>query len=241
VAPSEIAFGSDDLAPQALTLQQIEQVQADFAAAAKRAVEAGFELIEIHAAHGYLLHQFLSPLSNLRHDQYGGSLGNRMRMTLEVVQAIRAAVPENFPVGIRISASDWMDEQNGWNLESSIELAKALQHLGVAYIHVSSAGLHEAQKIQIGPNYQVPFAEAIKQVVEIPVIAVGLITEAEQAEQVLQQGRADAIALARAILYDPRWPWHAAAQLGEQIAIAPQYLRCQPHELKNLFVPFEGD
>lgn len=241
VAPSEIAFGSDDLAPQALTLQQIEQVQADFAAAAKRAVEAGFELIEIHAAHGYLLHQFLSPLSNLRHDQYGGSLGNRMRMTLEVVQAIRAAVPENFPVGIRISATDWMDEQNGWNLESSIELAKALQQLGVAYIHVSSAGLHEAQKIQIGPNYQVPFAEAIKQVVEIPVIAVGLITEAEQAEQVLQQGRADAIALARAILYDPRWPWHAAAQLGEQIAIAPQYLRCQPHELKNLFVPFEGN
>lgn len=238
VAPSESSFAADDLPPHALTLDEIHQLQADFAAAARRAVDAGFELIELHAAHGYLLHQFLSPLSNQRSDGYGGSLENRMRMVLEVFQAIRDVVPAGFPVGIRISATDWMDEQGGWNIESSIGLSKALQVLGAAYIHVSSGGLHEKQQIQVGPHYQVPFAAQIKPAVSIPVIAVGLITEPEQAEAILQHQQADAIGLARAMLYDPRWPWHAAAALGEKINIAPQYLRSQPHGLKELFNAF---
>lgn len=241
VAPSELSFAAADLKPHALTLDQIHQVQADFAAAARRAVEAGFDLIELHAAHGYLLHQFLSPLSNQRKDEYGGSLENRMRMVLEVFQAIRDAVPAGFPVGVRLSATDWMDEQGGWNVECSAGLSKALQMLGAVYIHVSSGGLHEMQRIEVGPNYQVPFAEKIKQRVSIPVIAVGLITEPEQAEEILQKGQADAIGLARAMLYDPRWPWHAAAKLGENISIAPQYLRSQPHGLKELFHPFKAE
>lgn len=237
VAPSSIAFGEHDLAPHALTLDEIKQIQADFAASAVRAVEAGFKLIEIHAAHGYLLHQFLSPLSNLRDDEYGGSFENRIRMTLEVLQAVKAVVPEGFPVGVRISATDWMPTQS-WDIESSVGLSQALEQLGAAYIHVSSGGLHAMQDIKVEANYQVPFAAQIKQNVSVPVIAVGLITEPEQAEAILQNDEADAIALARAIQYDPRWPWHAAAALGAEIEISPQYLRCQPHGLKQLFKSF---
>lgn len=235
ISASEIAFNPTDHVPHALSKAEIQKVIADFASAAKRAVDAGFQLIEIHGAHGYLLHQFMSPLSNHREDEYGGSFENRIRLTLEVFQAIKHAVPEDYPVGIRISATDWMDHQDAWNLESSVGLAKALEQLGAVYIHVSSGGLHVQQDIKIGANYQVPFAKVIKENVNVPVITVGLITEAEQAEQILQEGEADAIGLARAMLYDPRWPWHAAAQLGENIAIAPQYLRCQPHGLKALF------
>lgn len=237
VAPSSIAFGEHDLAPHALTLDEVKQIQADFAASAVRAVEAGFKLIEIHAAHGYLLHQFLSPLSNLRDDEYGGSFENRIRMTLEVLQAVKAVVPEGFPVGVRISATDWMPTQS-WDIESSVGLSQALEQLGAAYIHVSSGGLHAMQDIKVEANYQVPFAAQIKQNVSVPVIAVGLITEPEQAEAILQNDEADAIALARAIQYDPRWPWHAAAALGAEIEISPQYLRCQPHGLKQLFKSF---
>ena len=237
VAPSSIAFGEHDLAPHALTLDEVKQIQADFAASAVRAVEAGFKLIEIHAAHGYLLHQFLSPLSNLRDDEYGGSFENRIRMTLEVLQAVKAVVPEGFPVGVRISATDWMPTQS-WDIESSVGLSQALEQLGAAYIHVSSGGLHAMQDIKVEANYQVPFAAQIKQNLSVPVIAVGLITEPEQAEAILQNDEADAIALARAIQYDPRWPWHAAAALGAEIEISPQYLRCQPHGLKQLFKPF---
>lgn len=237
VAPSSIAFGEHDLAPHALTLDEVKQIQADFAASAVRAVEAGFKLIEIHAAHGYLLHQFLSPLSNLRDDEYGGSFENRIRMTLEVLQAVKAVVPEGFPVGVRISATDWMPTQS-WDIESSVGLSQALEQLGPAYIHVSSGGLHAMQDIKVEANYQVPFAAQIKQNVSVPVIAVGLITEPEQAEAILQNDEADAIALARAIQYDPRWPWHAAAALGAEIEISPQYLRCQPHGLKQLFKSF---
>ncbi len=235
VSASDIAFSPNDIAPHELTIDEIKIIIQDFAQAAIRAVDAGFSLIEIHAAHGYLLHQFMSPLSNQRTDEYGGSFENRIRFTLEVFQAIRAVVPTDYPVGVRISATDWMDAENSWNVESSIGLSKALAQLGAVYIHVSSAGLHIQQDIKVGANYQVPFANAIKKQVNIPVIAVGLITEAEQAEQILQQGEADAIALARAILYDPRWPWHAAAKLGAKISIAPQYLRCQPHGIKDLF------
>ncbi|WP_291369392.1 MULTISPECIES: tRNA-dihydrouridine synthase, partial [unclassified Acinetobacter] len=202
-------------------------------------VDAGFDLIEVHAAHGYLLHQFMSPLSNKRTDEYGGSFENRIRLTLEVLQAIKNAVPADYPVGVRISATDWMDGKDSWDIESSVGLSKALQQLGAVYIHVSSGGLHAQQQIEIGVNYQVPFAHAIKQAVNIPVIAVGLITEATQAEHILQTGQADAIGLARAMLYDPRWPWHAAATLDAPIEISPQYLRCQPHGLKSLFKPFQ--
>ncbi len=238
VSASDIPFNTSNSKPHALSTSEIEKVIADFADAAVRAVDAGFDLIEVHAAHGYLLHQFLSPLSNQRSDEYGGSLENRIRLTLQVVQAIKNVVPEGYPVGVRISASDWMDDHGGWDIDSSIGLSKALEQLGVAYIHVSSGGLHIQQDIKIGANYQVPFAHAIKQNVSIPVIAVGLITEANQAEDILVHGQADAIGLARAMLYDPRWPWHAAASLGEEIDISPQYLRCQPHEVKSLFKAF---
>mgnify|MGYP003537521247 FL=1 len=239
VAASAIAFQADHQPPKALSLDEIQDVIQDFAEAARRAVDAGFELIEVHAAHGYLLHQFLSPLSNQRQDEYGASLENRIRLTLEVFQAIKAAVPEHYPIGVRVSATDWMGEQ-GWDVEQSIGLAKALEQLGAVYIHVSSGGLHAEQAIEIGPNYQVGFAHKIKQHLNIPVIAVGLITTPQQAEDILTHHYADAIGLARAILYNPRWPWHAAAELGAQIAIAPQYLRCQPHGLKELFKPFKS-
>lgn len=239
VSASEIAFNDHDDVPHVLSKPEISEIIDDFAKAAIRAVEAGLDLIEIHAAHGYLLHQFLSPLSNHRQDEYGGSFENRIRLTLEVVQAIKNVVPQGFPVGIRISATDWMDIHGGWNIESSIGLSKALQQLGAAYIHVSSGGLHTNQDIQVGASYQVPFAAAIRKQVSIPVIAVGMITEVNQAEQIIENAEADAIALARGILYDPRWPWHAAAALGEKIEIAPQYLRCQPHGLKDLFKSYE--
>lgn len=238
VSASDLAFNQTDVAPHALTVEEIKKVIADFAESAKRAVDAGFDLIELHAAHGYLLHQFMSPLSNHRTDEYGGSFENRIRLTLEVFQAIKQAVPQDFPVGIRISATDWMDGIDSWDVESSIGLSKALEQLGSVYIHVSSGGLHAKQDIKIGANYQVPFAQAIKENVDIPVIAVGMITEAQQAEDILENGQADAIGLARAILYDPRWPWHAAAELGAEIDISPQYLRCQPHGLKSLFKAF---
>ncbi|RAZ04097.1 oxidoreductase [Acinetobacter sp. SM1B] len=237
---SDIPFQAHEHPPKALNPEEIQQVIQDFAASAKRAVEAGFELIELHAAHGYLLHQFMSPLSNQRQDQYGGSFENRIRLTLEVFKAMKAAVPEGYPIGVRISATDWMKDVESWNIEAAVELSKALEASGAVYIHVSSAGLHVDQKIDVHPNYQVPFAEAIKKAVNIPVIAVGLITEAMQAEGILQYGQADAIALARGILYDPRWPWHAAATLGETVEVTPQYLRCQPHGLRDLLKPFSS-
>lgn len=238
VSASDISFNEVDVAPDALNKAEIDQIIADFAHAAIRAVDAGYDLIEVHAAHGYLLHQFMSPLSNHRIDEYGGSFENRIRLTLEVFQAIQNAVPKGYPVGVRISATDWMDEQGGWNLESSIGLSKALEQLGAVYIHASSGGLHIKQDIKLSANYQVPFAQAIKENVNIPVIAVGLITEPEQAEEILVKGEADAIGLARVILYNPRWPWHAAAALGDEIEISPQYLRCQPHDVKALFKPY---
>lgn len=238
VSASDLPFNPTDHPPHALTQDEIQKVIQDFADAAVRAVDAGFDLIEVHAAHGYLLHQFMSPLSNKRTDEYGGSFENRIRLTLEVFQAIKNAVPHDYPIGMRISATDWMDGQDSWNVESSVGLSKALEQLGAVYIHVSSGGLHAKQEIKIGANYQVPFAEAVKKVVQIPVIAVGMITEAQQAESILKSEQADAIALARAMLYEPRWPWHAAAALGANIEIAPQYLRCQPHGLKELFKAF---
>ncbi|WP_413742634.1 NADH:flavin oxidoreductase/NADH oxidase [Sodalis sp. RH15] len=233
LAPSAIPFAQTDSRPQAMTLAQIEALKADFAAAAKRAERIGFNLIEIHAAHGYLLHQFLSPLANQRQDQYGGSLENRMRLTLEVVQAVRQAVSPGFPVGVRISGSDWVE--GGWDIEQSVKLAQALKSLDCDYIHVSSGGLSTQQKIPVGPGYQVSFARRIKAETGLNTIAVGLITDAEQAETIVAAGDADMIALARAVLYDPRWPWHAAAKLGAKINGPRQYWRSEPHNVKNLF------
>lgn len=230
VAPSALAY-ADSRPPEALTTAQIQQIREDFVSAAKRAEKAGFDLIELHAAHGYLLHEFLSPLSNQRSDDYGGSLENRMRLMLEVFADVREAV--SIAVGVRISATDWID--GGWNEADSVTLSKQLEALGCDYIHVSSGGLSPEQEIPVGPNYQVPLASKIHESVGISTIAVGLITEAEQAEAIIATGQADFVGIARSVLFDPRWPWHAAARLGETIKVSPQYLRCEPHYLRGLF------
>lgn len=233
VAPSAVPYQDGQRPPQAMSLDDIEQLKANFVASAKRAERLGFELIELHAAHGYLLHEFLSPLSNQRNDEYGGSLENRMRIVLEIFDAVRAVFPDDKPVGIRISGSDWVE--GGWDLEQSVELARALDARGCSFIDCSGGGLDPRQTLNVGPNYQVPFARRMKQEVAMPVIAVGLITEPEQAEGIVFGGEADAVALARGMLYDPRWPWHAAAKLGATVHAPKQYLRSQPHTLKKLF------
>lgn len=181
------------------------------------------------------LHQFLSPLSNTRKDSYGGSLENRMRLPLEVFEAVRAAFPLDRPVTIRISGTDWVD--GGWNTEQTIALARELERLGCAAIHVSSGGLDTRQSISIGPNYQIPLARAVRDEVDMPVIAVGLITEPQQAEAIIHTGEADMVALGRGMLYNPRWPWHAAVELSADISAPPQYWRSQPHTQKSLFKP----
>ncbi len=233
VAPSPIPFNPEDGAPLALDRAGLDRVKQGFVDAAHRALDIGIQGFEIHNAHGYLLHEFLSPLSNQRTDEFGGSLANRMRYPLEIFAAVRAAVPAGVPVGVRISATDWAE--GGWELEGSIAFAQALKAAGCDFIHVSSGGLTPAQKIELGPSYQVGFAEAIKRETGLTTIAVGLITEADQAEAILESGQADMIALARAILYDPRWPWHAAAEFGETVSAPKQYWRSQPREYKNLF------
>ncbi len=235
-APSPVVFSSGDEPPLELDQAGLARVRQAFSSAAARAARLGVDCVELHCAHGYLLHEFLSPLSNQRTDDYGGSLENRMRLPLEVFQAMRAALPANIPLGVRISATDWVPkEMNGWDEEQSVAFSRALGGLGVAYIHVSSGGLSPLQKIPLGPGYQAPLARRIKDDTGLPVIAVGLITEPRQADEIIQSGQADLVALGRAMLYNPRWPWHAAAELGAQVAAPPQYLRCQPHGLKQLF------
>ncbi|BDH45932.1 oxidoreductase [Salmonella enterica subsp. enterica serovar Choleraesuis] len=228
VAPSALAFGNAR-PPRAMSLDDIAQLKQDFVNAARRAEQAGYDMIELHAAHGYLLHQFLSPLSNQRNDQYGGSLENRLRLILEVFHEVSHAV--SIPTGVRVSATDWVD--GGWDLESTRALAIELEKLGCTYLHVSSGGLSPEQQITVSPNYQVPFARELKRSLKMPVMAVGLITEPEQAEAIVATGEADAIALARGILYDPRWPWHAAARLKATIEVAPQYRRSEPHQARG--------
>jgi 2,4-dienoyl-CoA reductase-like NADH-dependent reductase (Old Yellow Enzyme family) len=230
--PSAIPHTEGDAAPLALDAAGLARVRDGFVAAARHAHALGFDAIELHGAHGYLLHQFLSPLANHRTDAYGGSLENRMRYPLEVFAAVRAAVP-SMTLGVRISATDWVD--GGWDLEQSVRLAQELERIGCDFIHVSSGGVSTAQKIAVEPGYQIGFAERIKRDTGLPTIGVGLITEARHAEAILQAGQADVIALARAMLYDPRWPWHAAAELGAQVSAPPQYWRSQPHEFKTLF------
>ncbi|WP_374320217.1 NADH:flavin oxidoreductase/NADH oxidase [Aquabacterium sp.] len=233
VAPSALPYAPSEPAPVALDDAGLARIRQAFADAARRAAAVGFDLIELHAAHGYLLHQFLSPLSNQRTDRYGGSLDNRMRFPLEVFDGMRAAFPAERPIGVRIPATDWVE--GGWDVTQSIALAKELERRGAHYIHVSSGGLSAQQQIPIGPGYQIPLAQAIKEQVSTPIVGVGLITEARQAETILQQDQADMVALARGILYDPRWPWHAAAELGDQVDAAPQYWRSQPAAYRNLF------
>ena len=233
VAPSAVPHSPGEEPPHALDGAGMARIRDAFAVAAKRAARLGIEALEIHAAHGYLLHQFLSPLANRRTDAYGGSLENRMRFPLEVFDAVRAAFPADRPVWMRLSATDWVE--GGWDIDSSVEFTKALKARGAAAIHVSSGGVSPQQKIALGAGYQVPYAARIKAEVGLPTIAVGLITETEQAEMIVANGEADAIALARAILYDPRWPWHAAAKLGAQVHAPQQYWRSQPREFKDLF------
>lgn len=238
LAPSALPFHEGDHAPLAMSHEQIAAVRTAFADAARRAARLGLDAIQIHAAHGYLLHQFLSPLSNQRDDDYGGSLENRLRLPLEVFDAVRAAFPADKPVSVRVSGTDWVP--GGWDVEQTIAFAKALETRGCSAIHVSSGGLHPAQAIPVGPGYQVPLARAVKQAVGMPVVAVGLITDYDQAEAIVANGEADLVALARGILYDPHWPWHAAAHLGASVVAPPQYLRSQPARFKSLLVKGGG-
>jgi len=233
LAPSPLPHGRDEPPPAALDEAGLRAVREAFVASARRAARLGLDAIEIHAAHGYLLHQFLSPLSNRREDAYGGSLENRMRFPLEVFEAVREAFPAGRPVGVRISATDWVD--GGWDVAQSLEFAAALEARGCAFIHVSSGGLSVEQKIPLGPGYQVPFARQVREHVKMPVIAVGLLTEPEQAEAIVAGGDADMVALARGMLWNPRWPWHAAAKLGGTVKAPPQYWRCEPQAHRGVF------
>jgi 2,4-dienoyl-CoA reductase-like NADH-dependent reductase (Old Yellow Enzyme family) len=232
-APSALPHKEGEAPPLALDAAGLKRIRDAFAATAQRAERLGIDALEVHCAHGYLLHQFLSPISNRRTDQYGGSLQNRLRYPLEVFDAVRAAFPEAKPVGIKVSSTDWVD--GGWDIAQTIELAKELKKRGVDWIDASSGGVSPLQKIPLQPGYQVQFAEAIKRAAGVNTMAVGLITEAKQAEDIVASGKADMVALARGMLYDPRWGWHAAAQLGGHVTAPPAYWRAPPHEQKDLF------
>lgn len=225
VAPSAVAFEADYPMPQALDEAGIQKVIADFVASTRLAKKTGFEVIELHMAHGYLLHQFLSPLSNQRKDQYGGSLENRMRLPLQVAQAVRKEWPVELPLFVRLSATDWVE--GGWDVDQSVTLVKALQKIGVDFLDCSSGGVVPSAKIKTGPGYQVPFAEKIRKETGIITGAVGMITEAHQAEEILATGKADAVLIAREFLRDPYWPRHAAKILGVDMPWPQQYERAK--------------
>jgi len=233
VAPSAIPYERGEHPPIALDRDGMVRVRDAFAAAAERAARLGIDAIQIHAAHGYLLHEFLSPLSNRREDEYGGTLENRMRFPLEVFDAVRSAFPADRAVSVRVSGTDWIE--GGWEIDQTIAFAQALEARGCAAFHVSSGGLDPAQQIPVGPSYQVPLARSVKARTQMPVVAVGLITDFEQAEAIVGTGDADLIALARTILYNPRWPWHAAAHFRARLKAPDQYLRSQPRQFPDLF------
>ncbi len=233
IAPSALPFSPSEPPPREMTTADLDRVREAFAHAAQRAARLDIDAIELHAAHGYLLHEFVSPLANRRGDCYGGSLENRMRFPLEVFSAVREVWPEAKPLGVRISASDWIE--GGWDLAQSIEFAQRLKTLGCDWIDASSGGLAPGQKIALGPGYQVPFAEAIRREAGIPTIAVGLITEPRQAEDIIAAGRADLVALARGMLFDPHWAWRAAAELGGELSAPKQYWRAPPRGAEAIF------
>jgi 2,4-dienoyl-CoA reductase-like NADH-dependent reductase (Old Yellow Enzyme family) len=233
VAPSAVSHKEGEAPPLALDAAGLARVRDAFVAAAGRAERLGIDALELHSAHGYLMHQFLSPISNRRTDQYGGSLENRMRFPLEVFDAVRAVFPKGKPIGIRVSCTDWVE--GGWDIHQTIEYAKELKQRHVDWIDASSGGVSPLQKIPLGPGYQVPFAQAIKEATGVTTMAVGLITEAKQAEEIVASGKADMVTLARGMLYDPRWGWHAAAELGGEVSAPPQYWRSQPSTQKALF------
>jgi 2,4-dienoyl-CoA reductase-like NADH-dependent reductase (Old Yellow Enzyme family) len=234
-APSAVPHAAGEAAPRALTTDDLARLRADFAAAALRAARLGFDAIEIHMAHGYLLHQFLSPVANLRTDAYGGDFASRTRFPLEVFDAVRASFPSERPVGVRVSATDWLEGEDSWTLAQTIELVRTLQARGCDWVDVSSGGVSPRQKIALGPGYQVPFAEAVRNETGLATIAVGMITDAHQAEAIVRDGRADMVALARGFLYDPRWAWHAAAALGGKVQAPRQYWRALPREAPPIF------
>jgi 2,4-dienoyl-CoA reductase-like NADH-dependent reductase (Old Yellow Enzyme family) len=230
VGPSPVPFAPSSTTPVELTTERIGEIVRQFADAARRALDAGFQVAEIHGAHGYLIHQFLSPHSNRRTDAYGGAFENRIRFALEVVDAVRSVWPEDLPVFFRISATDWLtedpeDDREGWTSQDTVMLAKHLQARGVDLMDVSSGGIASDAKIQAGPGFQVPFAEAVRTETGMPVAAVGLITDPHQAEGIVSSGQADAVLLARELLRDPYWPRHAAATLGGEVHSPIQYHR----------------
>lgn len=224
VAPSALPFTEGWHTPRELSVPEMKQLAQDYVHSAELAQKAGFQLIELHMAHGYLMHEFLSPISNHRTDEYGGSLENRMRFPLEVATAVRKAWPQDLPIFVRISATDWLD-QGGWDLEQSITFAKELKKIGIDLIDCSTGGNVPHAKIPVGPSYQVPFADGVRQKAEIPTGAVGKITDPHQAEEILQSGKADLILMARELLKDPYWPLHAAEKLGVNVTWPLQYGR----------------
>jgi len=231
LAPSALPQLPDEPPPTAMSAAQLAEVREAFVAAARRARRLGIDAVELHAAHGYLLHQFLSPLANQRSDAYGGSLANRMRFPLEVFAAVRAVF--DGPLGMRVSATDWVE--GGWDGAQTAEFSRRLKALGCNFMHVSTAGVSPLQKIALGPGYQVPYAREVRLACGLPTTAVGLITEPKQAEDILQAGDADLIGIARALLYKPRWPWEAAVALGGQVQASEQYWRCLPREAQGIF------
>jgi 2,4-dienoyl-CoA reductase-like NADH-dependent reductase (Old Yellow Enzyme family) len=233
VAPSAVAQGADEPAPRALEKSEIARIVERFVDSTRRADRLGFDAIELHGAHGYLMHEFLSPIANRRDDEYGGPLENRMRFPLQVFDAVRAAWPDTKPLGVRLSCTDWVE--GGWEIEQSVVFARALKARGCDWIDCSGGGVSSQQKIPLGPGYQVPFAERIRQETGIPTIAVGLITDPHQAEEIIASGKADMVALARGMLYDPRWGWHAAAALGGTVQAPKQYWRSVPRDVAKSF------
>lgn len=223
VAPSAIPFDDTYATPIALDRAGMDKILTDFIAAAHRAISAGFDVVEVHAAHGYLLHEFLSPLSNQRTDEYGGSFENRTRFPLQVIRAVRTAWPQHLPLFVRISATDWVE--GGWNLEESVVFAKLLKHAGVDLIDVSTGGNHPAQRIPVGPGYQVPHAETIRRAADILTGTVGMITKPVQADQIIRNNQADLVLLARELLRNPYWPLRAAQELKQEISWPVQYAR----------------
>jgi len=232
-APSAIPYDTGWPVPHAMTKEDIKRCIGEFAAAAKRVDRIGYDVIELHGAHGYLAHQFLSPLSNKRTDEYGGSTENRMRFAIEMYDAVRAVWPEQKPLGMRVSATDWVD--GGWTPEETVMLAKELKKRGMDYMDVSTGGLDPRQKIPLAPSYQAPFAEKVKKESGMTVMSVGLIAGYHQAEEIVASGQSDFVCLARGAMWDRNWAWHAAEELGAETPYAPKMMGCHPKLRPQLF------